>query len=347
MNRVSRRRASQRGVSLVELMIAMVLGLIVAGAAIAMFATNRATYAASENLGRIQEAGRTAFELMSRDVREAGGNPCDANLTLTNGLNSPTGNWWKNWNNGLLGYNGTTAFPDVAFGTSTGSRVSGTEAIEVKYGELPTTVNVTANLTDANLNQPIAVRTVTGLTTNDLLIACDYRGATIFQATSFSGNTILHASGAGTGGSPGNASGTLLLGPHGNDKDGNPMPGLAINGMVSKLKASRWYVGCNGRMACGTAGGRSLYQSSLVNTAGTFSVVNDEIANGVFNMSMLYLPSGANNYVAAASVTNWGTVAAIKVTLTIAAPDRGGSVDSSTPITRTEQHVISLRNNLL
>ncbi|MFT3806028.1 PilW family protein [Arenimonas sp.] len=347
MKRAHPRLRTNLGVSLVELMISMVLGLIVAGAAVAMFATNRVTYSASENMGRIQEAGRAAFELMARDVREAGGNPCDANLPLSNGLNSPTGNWWKNWNNGLIGYAGTTAFPDVAFGTTAGARVSGTEAIEVKYGELPSTVNTTANLSDANLNQPIPVRTVTGLTTNDLLIACDYRGATVFQATSFVGNTILHASGAGTGGSPGNASATLLLGPHGNDKDGVAMPGLAINGMVSKLKASRWYIGCNGRADCAEPVGRSLYQSSLVNNAGTFSVVNDEIANGVSNMTMRYLASGGTNYTTSAGVTNWGAVGAIKVTLTISAPDRGGSTDSNAAISRTVQHVISLRNNLL
>lgn len=347
MNRAFPRKRSSLGVSLVELMISMVLGLIVAGAAVAMFATNRVTYSASENMGRIQEAGRTAFELMARDVREAGGNPCDASLSLTSGLNTPTGTWWRNWNNGLIGYSGATAFPDVAFGTTEGARVAGTEAIEVKYGELPSTVNVTTALTDANLNQPIAVRTVTGLTTNDLLVACDYRGATIFQATGFAGNTILHAAGAGTGGSPGNAGAALLLGPHGNDKDGNPMPGLSLNGMVSKLRASRWYVGCNGRVACDQPGGRSLYQSSLVNTAGTFAVVNDEIANGVSNMTMLYLPSGGTAYTNAAGVTNWSTVGAIKVTLTISAPDRSGSTDSNNAITRTTQHVISLRNNLL
>lgn len=347
MNRSFSRKRSSLGVSLVELMISMVLGLIVAGAAVAMFAANRATYSASENMGRIQEAGRTAFELMARDIREAGGNPCDASLTLTNGLNTPTGNWWKDWNNGLIGYNGATAFPDAAFGTTAGARVAGTEAIEVKYGELPSTVNTTAALSDANLNQPIPVRTVTGLTTNDLLVACDYRGATIFQATGFSGNTILHASGAGTGGSPGNAGASLLLGPHGNDKDGNPMPGLAVNGMVSKLRASRWYIGCNGRVACSNPIGRSLYQSSLVNTAGTFSVVNDEIANGVSNMTLFYLPAGGTAYTNAAGITNWGAIGAIKVALTISAPDVGGSVDSSTPISRPVQHVISLRNNLL
>ena len=50
--------ASQRGVTLVELMVAMVLGLVVSGAALALFMTNKQVYTASENLDRIQEASR-------------------------------------------------------------------------------------------------------------------------------------------------------------------------------------------------------------------------------------------------------------------------------------------------
>ena len=60
------------GFSLMELMVALVLGLIVAGAAIAIFSANRKTYAATESLGRTQEGVRTAFELMGRDLRAAG-----------------------------------------------------------------------------------------------------------------------------------------------------------------------------------------------------------------------------------------------------------------------------------
>ena len=65
-----------RGVTLIELMIALVIGLIVTGAALALFLTNRQTYLASESIGRVQEHARTAFELMSRDLRDAAGNAC-------------------------------------------------------------------------------------------------------------------------------------------------------------------------------------------------------------------------------------------------------------------------------
>jgi type IV pilus assembly protein PilW len=77
------------GFSLVELMIAMVLGLLVMGAAFAVFMSNQNTYRANEGLNRIQEATRTAFELMSRDIRAAGASAC-SNLAImeTTGGNS-------------------------------------------------------------------------------------------------------------------------------------------------------------------------------------------------------------------------------------------------------------------
>ena len=63
-------RAAVRGLSLIELMIAMMLGLLVVASASAIFLSNRQTYRATEGLGRVQESGRMAFELMARDLRE-------------------------------------------------------------------------------------------------------------------------------------------------------------------------------------------------------------------------------------------------------------------------------------
>lgn len=66
----------QSGFGLIELMIAMTLGLLVLGAAIAIFQSNQRTFNASEGQNRIQEGARVAYELMSRDIRAAGGTSC-------------------------------------------------------------------------------------------------------------------------------------------------------------------------------------------------------------------------------------------------------------------------------
>jgi type IV pilus assembly protein PilW len=64
------------GFSLIELMVAMVLGLIVLGAAIAVFQSNQRSYRSNEGLNRVQEGARVAYEMMSRDIRSAGTSAC-------------------------------------------------------------------------------------------------------------------------------------------------------------------------------------------------------------------------------------------------------------------------------
>lgn len=62
----------QTGLSLIELMIGMTLGLIVLGAVLYLFAGNRANYRHQESLALVQESGRFALELLARDIRMAG-----------------------------------------------------------------------------------------------------------------------------------------------------------------------------------------------------------------------------------------------------------------------------------
>ena len=66
----------QSGFSLIELMISMVLGLLVLGAAIAVFQSNQRSFSANEGQNRIQEGARAAYEMMSNDIRAAGGTAC-------------------------------------------------------------------------------------------------------------------------------------------------------------------------------------------------------------------------------------------------------------------------------
>lgn len=61
-----------RGFSLVELMVAMVLGLILVAAITQVFLGNRKTQTIEEAVGRVQESGRLALEFLSDDLRLAG-----------------------------------------------------------------------------------------------------------------------------------------------------------------------------------------------------------------------------------------------------------------------------------
>ena len=99
-----------RGFSLIELMIAMVLGLVVIGSAGAIYIANKRSYAATEVLSRVQESSRVAFELMARDIREAAAVPCAKDIPIANvlgrtrkGTTPPAANWLYDFGNGILG----------------------------------------------------------------------------------------------------------------------------------------------------------------------------------------------------------------------------------------------------
>jgi len=61
-----------RGLSLVELMVALVIGALLIAGAVTVFMQSRNTYRASDTVSRMQEAGRYALDVISPDVRLAG-----------------------------------------------------------------------------------------------------------------------------------------------------------------------------------------------------------------------------------------------------------------------------------
>jgi type IV pilus assembly protein PilW len=61
-----------RGVSLVELMVALVIGALLIAGAVTVFLQSRNTYRANDSVSRMQEAGRYALDVIAPDVRLAG-----------------------------------------------------------------------------------------------------------------------------------------------------------------------------------------------------------------------------------------------------------------------------------
>ena len=62
----------QTGLSMVELMVALLIGTLITGAVLQMFIGSRATYAVHTALAAMQENARFAIEFLSRDLRKAG-----------------------------------------------------------------------------------------------------------------------------------------------------------------------------------------------------------------------------------------------------------------------------------
>ena len=72
-------RKVQAGLSLIELMISLTLGLLIILAITYVFAGSRASSRQQEAISAVQESGRIALEMLTRDIRMAG-NPGCGNL---------------------------------------------------------------------------------------------------------------------------------------------------------------------------------------------------------------------------------------------------------------------------
>lgn len=64
--------ASQAGISLIEVMVAMTIGLLILLAVVSVYAGSRQTFRLQEDNARLQETGRYALEMIGRSVRHAG-----------------------------------------------------------------------------------------------------------------------------------------------------------------------------------------------------------------------------------------------------------------------------------
>ena len=71
MNAFSRHHRTQQGVSLIELMVALVIGLFLMLGAVYVFNQSRSSYRASEAVSRLQENGRLALDVLEADLRMA------------------------------------------------------------------------------------------------------------------------------------------------------------------------------------------------------------------------------------------------------------------------------------
>ena len=72
----------QTGITLVEILIALVLGSFLLAGIYKIFLSSKQNYQMQENLARMQESGRFAMEFISRDLREADRRECYSDVSV-------------------------------------------------------------------------------------------------------------------------------------------------------------------------------------------------------------------------------------------------------------------------
>lgn len=161
----------QRGLSLIELMIAMTIGVFLAGGAIAVFVSASATQRTNESIARMQEYGRYAMDVVKRDLRMAGFWGKSMNTFSMSGHKGSPGaldemsgdcaaRWYIDLANPIEAYNGTNPFGGTCLG-GTNRHLAGTDILVVRRA---------------------ATETETTLSPGQVYIRSDYGRATLFKA---------------------------------------------------------------------------------------------------------------------------------------------------------------------
>lgn len=329
------------GFTLIELMVSMLLGLIVIGGVVSVFLANQRTYRTNQALGDVQDGSRIAFEMMARDIRDAGLTGCGNNGRVANVLQNSGTDWWANWGNAVHGYGSGTATTDPALtvGTAATNQVSGTDSLQL-LGAAETGLSVAATPSSTAANFKLNDKT-SDLTTGDVIIVCDPDHASIVQITNYTNSnvTVVHNTGAGT---PGNCSKGLGF-PTKCTTNGNGYQ-FGPNSQIFKLAAVDWYIGIN------PVGGKSLYRMSLATSGTTPTQTPQEMVRDVIAMNISYHQSNPLGAIFVDAKTigadaNWATVDAVQVTLKLESVDKRAGTDAKA-ISRSFTATTAVRNRV-
>lgn len=320
----------QRGVSLIELMISIVLGMLAILAVLSAYMAIARTHATGDNLARIQDNTRMAFEFMTSDFRDAGLVLCGDVATFTNELAqnphapAPPEFWWGA--RGIRGYASTATVEGRPFGVQPGNRAAGTEAVQVSASR-GNGISVISVATSAPGEFTFTLQNANhGFGANEAVIVCDQNQA---HLTRISPIPLPPAA-------PTNRVSTNLP----------ANTAYQRNSIMAAYSTTLWYIGCTGRGNCAGPGGRALFRIA----SGENNTNAEEIVPDVSEMRLFYLVRGSQDYVSAAAIAanDWGNVIAMRISLTLHSTDRNVATDTAQEgrLFRTVTHTIALRNRV-
>jgi len=299
-----------RGMSLVEVLVALVISLFLLGGIIQVYLANKTSYAFSNAISRIQENGRYSLDTMSQDLRMAGFfgcaifDPTDSE-SIVNNLNA-AGTGYDAAVHDIIGQG-------LLEGTNNDG-LNGSDSITLR-GAKPSQFNVFPPFgpsTSAN----IKVNNNDILETGDIVMISNCRGADIFQITNTTQgkgaakDAVVHNTGTGT--EPGNynpdtcKSGHCLSQVYGADAS------------LFQLQAVTYTI------AVGESGEPALWRSE--------NGVNLELIEGIEQMQILYGVDTddddfPNRYVVSTAVADMLDVISVRIMLLIRSESDGITED--------------------
>lgn len=331
---------AQQGFTVVELMVALALGLIIATALVYVFIANNLSYRVQTGLARAQEGGRFAVDFLARDIRMAGFNgSCLARGDmLTNNLNAGYASSFGTYVQGYDASAGTWS-PALDAAISAHAPTTGSDILTLRLAGdgIPLTTPYMPT-TAADLHVPAG----NPFRQYDIAVICDAVGGAIFQITNANPATsgsLVHNTGTG---SPGNAT---------KDLDHK----YAANAEIFGLSTRSYYVAPNPR------GSTSLWMLTTPCPAGESCPV--ELVEGVERLQLEYgldtdgdLQNSANRFATAGSVGDWSQVVSVRIGILVRSADdglrttaaalsfNGSTTASDRRLRKTYTSIVHLRN---
>ncbi|MCG8325880.1 MAG: PilW family protein [Thiotrichales bacterium] len=293
----------QAGVSLLELLIAMIIGLLVTGGAIQLFITNKATYRVENSLSRLQETGRYVVDAMAMDIRMAGYNGCSSRGNITPALQAG--------NDTFATPPGLSIVPDDAIRGENGATASDWYTSAVNTSDAITLMRANAcavQLIDPTGGEPANSFRIQSnncnLTTNDVVMITDCAAADVFRLldTDTDETTVEHAAALSTNYSPGDSQVQTIM-----FQGYFVAPSVDVPG-----EQSLW---------------RSVWSPDTDTTFNTTDRDATELVTGVEQMQIEYGIDNAapdeyaDTYVDASAVTDWSQVRSVRINLLLQSDD--------------------------
>ncbi len=271
-----------RGFSMVELMVALVITLILMAGVSQVFLSSKQSYVIQDTLGRMQENGRYAMEVLTTDLRRAGywGGNADINAIEDN---TPAG-----VSNGSKIATDDGSCANTNWARMLTFRVFGRDDNRTNYSCLPSD---TTHIGDILVVRYAAPWVVGGITTPSFDNDQFYIRSSLFEGKLFRGQ----------------------------DQAANPVTGAAVR--TAELVSNGYFIhtstNSDPNKCTGSAAVPSLYRISLRNGA----LVSEEIAYGIDQFQVQYgLDTNADGTVdsyvdapAPSATASWGQVIAARI----------------------------------
>lgn len=331
---------TEHGLSLIELMISLTIGLIIIAGIGYIYLGTKQSYRSQDALSRMQEGVRTAFEIMSRDIRMAGYRGCPPNNEPTGDINvlSANNEWDKNLiGQPLIGYEKIsvtapwTGFPAGVTGV-VGNVVSG-DALTVVHVD-----NSREFIVQSHTPPEFTLTANHNVRKGEVLVAAkaDCSRVAVFQNTkacTIAAGTCGHKLIEHTAATP-CTSGNSRIGlglPIETCPNGTPDT-FGAGSRLYRLSATTYYIATN------PFGEPALYRQVLGSDGTSPNNSAEEIIEGVQDMQLAYgidttavPPEGdgaVDSYVTANAVTDWSKVLGIRISLLMVSRSDENSITS-------------------